>query len=117
MVGSAFSFLGSTYKDFEMKIINSKLVRFTAIYRRFFEASKLVISSKRFIHSPAEKNPELNDQALAVSENQIEVFRSGIIDKTAMYEAGDDFGMKYAIWVKYPLSLFTIITVGNIAYS
>ena len=52
-----------------------------------------------------------------MSENQIEVFRSGIIDKTAMYEAGDDFGMKYANWVKYPLSLFTIITVGNIAYS
>jgi hypothetical protein len=66
---------------------------------------------------PPKKKPELYDQARAVSENQIEVFRSGIIDKTAMYEAGDDFGMKYAIWVKYPLSLFTIITVGNIAYS
>jgi hypothetical protein len=52
-----------------------------------------------------------------VSDNQIEVFRSGIIDKTAMNEAVDDFGMKYAIWVKYPLSIFTIITVGNIAYS
>jgi hypothetical protein len=66
---------------------------------------------------PPKKKPEVYDQARAVSENQIEVFRSGIIDKTAMYEAGDDFGMKYAIWVKYPLSLFTIITVGNIAYS
>jgi len=52
-----------------------------------------------------------------VSENQIDVFRSGIIDKTAMNEGVDDFGMKYAIWVKYPLSLFTIIIVGNIAYS
>jgi hypothetical protein len=31
-----------------------------------------------------------------VSENQIEVFRSGIIDKTAMNKAVDDFGMKYA---------------------
>jgi len=52
-----------------------------------------------------------------VAENQIEVFRSGIIDKTAMSEAVDDFGMKYAKWVKYPLSIFTIITVGNIVYS
>ena len=66
---------------------------------------------------PPKKKPELCDQALAVSDNQIEVFRSGIIDKTAMNEAVDDFGMKYAMWVKYPLSIFTIITVGNIAYS
>ena len=64
------------------------------------------ISNKRFIHSPAEKNPELYDLSLVVSENQIEVFRSGIIDKTEMYEAVDSFGMKYAIWVKYPPSLF-----------
>ena len=76
-----------------------------------------MIFNKCFIHSPAEKKPELFDQELAGSENQIEVFRSGIIDKTAMNEAVDDFGMKYAIWVKYPLSIFTIITVGNIAYS
>ena len=62
--------------------------------------------NKRFIHSPAEKNPELYDLSLVVSENQIEVFRSGIIDKTEMYEAVDSFGMKYAIWVKYPPSLF-----------
>ena len=67
---------------------------------------KSVISNKRFIHSPAEKNPELYDLSLVVSENQIEVFRSGIIDKTEMYEAVDSFGMKYAIWVKYPPSLF-----------
>ena len=33
-----------------------------------------------------------------------------------MFEAVDNFGMKYAIWVKYPFSLFIIITVGNIAY-
>ncbi len=66
---------------------------------------------------PPKKKPELYDQALAVSENQIEVFRSGIIDKTAMNEAVDDFGMKCAIWVKYPHSIFTIITVGNIVYS
>ncbi len=66
---------------------------------------------------PPKKKPELYDQALAVPENQIELLRSGIIDKTVMYEAVDDFGMKYAKWVKYPLSLFTIITVGNIAYS
>jgi hypothetical protein len=52
--------------------------------------------NKRFIHSPAEKKPELYDQALAVSENQIEVFRSGIIDKTMKDEAVDNFGMKYA---------------------
>jgi len=55
---------------------------------------------------PPKKKPELYDQALAVSENQIELLRSGIIDKTVMYEAVDDFGMKYAIWVKYPPSLF-----------
>jgi hypothetical protein len=66
---------------------------------------------------PPKKRPELCDQALALSENQIEVLRSGIIDKTAMNEAVDDLGMKYAIGVKYPLSLFTIITVSNIAYS
>jgi hypothetical protein len=36
---------------------------------------------------PPKKKPELYDQALAVSENQIELFRSGIIDKTAMNEA------------------------------
>ena len=36
---------------------------------------------------PPKKKPELYDQARAVSENQIEVFRSGIIDKTAMCEA------------------------------
>ena len=52
-----------------------------------------------------------------MSENQIEVFQSGIIDKTVMYEAVDKFSMKYAIWVRYPFSLFTIITVSNIAYS
>ena len=55
---------------------------------------------------PPKKKPELCDQALAVSENQIELFRSGIIDKTVMDEAVNDLGMKYAIWVKYPLSLF-----------
>ena len=64
------------------------------------------ISNKRFIHSPAEKKPELYDQVLAVSENQIKVSRSGIIDKTEMNEAVDNLGMKYAIWVKYRLSLF-----------
>jgi len=66
---------------------------------------------------PPKKKPELCGQALAMSENQIEVFQSGIIDKTVMYEAVDNFGMKYAIWVKYSFSLFNIITVGNIAYS
>ena len=40
---------------------------------------------------PPKKRPELYDQALAVSENQIEVFRSGIIDKTAMNEAVEQF--------------------------
>ena len=65
-----------------------------------------MISIKRFIHSPAEKKPELYDQALALSENQIKVSRSGIIDKTVMNEAVDNLGMKYAIWVKYPPSLF-----------
>ena len=64
------------------------------------------VSNKRFIDSPAEKKPELYDQALAVSENQIVILRSGIIDKTGMDEAVDNFGMKYAIWVKYPPSLF-----------
>ena len=64
------------------------------------------ISNKRFIHSPAEKKPELGDQALAVSENQIVVSQCGIIDKTVMCEAVDNFGMKYAIWVKYPPSFY-----------
>ena len=36
---------------------------------------------------PPKKKPELCDQALAVSKNQIEVIRSEIIDKTAMCEA------------------------------
>ena len=48
---------------------------------------KPVISNKCFIHSPAEKRPELCDQALAVSDDQTVVFRCGIIDKTEMYEA------------------------------
>jgi len=48
---------------------------------------KRVIPNKCFIHSPAEKRPELGDQALAVSDDQTMVFRSGIIDKTVMYEA------------------------------
>ena len=55
---------------------------------------------------PPKKMQELNDQALTVSENQIKVSRSGIIDKTGMYEVVDNFGMKYAIWVKYRLSFF-----------
>ena len=50
-----------------------------------------MIFNKCFIHSPAEKKPELFDQELAGSENQIEVFRSGIIDKTAMNEAVEQF--------------------------
>jgi hypothetical protein len=66
----------------------------------------LQISNKRFIHSPAEKKPEFYDKSLAVSENQIKVSRSGIIDKTEMNEAVDNLGMKCAIWVKYRLSLF-----------
>ena len=40
---------------------------------------------------PPKKKPELYNQALAVSENQVEVFRSGIIDKTAMNEAVEPF--------------------------
>ena len=66
---------------------------------------------------PPKKVQELYDQALAVSENQIKVSRSGIIDKTEMNEAVEYLGMKYAIWVKYPLSLFIIITINNIAHS
>ncbi|MBL7177724.1 MAG: cyclic nucleotide-binding domain-containing protein, partial [Desulfobacteraceae bacterium] len=48
---------------------------------------KAVIGNKCFIHSPAEKRPELCNQALAVSDDQAVVFRCGIIDKTEMYEA------------------------------
>ena len=55
---------------------------------------------------PPKKMQELYDQALAVSENQIKESRSGIIDKTGMYEAVDNFGMKCAMWVKYRLTLF-----------
>jgi hypothetical protein len=40
---------------------------------------------------PPKKRPKLCYQALAVSVNQIEVFRSGIIDKTAMNEAVEQF--------------------------
>jgi len=36
----------------------------------------------------------------------MEIYRGGIIDKTKMYEAANHPGMKCAIWVKYPLSLF-----------
>ena len=72
----------------------------------FSMIAKVKISNKYFIDSPAKKTELFCDQALAVSENQIELFRSGIIDKTVMDEAVDDLGMKYAIWVKYPLSLF-----------
>ena len=57
---------------------------------------------------PPKKKPELYDQALAVSENQIEVFRSGIIDKTVMDEAAENFGIEHAKWVKYPASIFSI---------
>ncbi len=46
-----------------------------------------MICNKCFIHSPAEKRPELCNQALAVSDDQAVVFRCGIIDKTEMYEA------------------------------
>lgn len=49
--------------------------------------------------------PELCDQALAVSGNQIGVFRSGIIDKAVMYEAAwqrscmiDLYGYCISIW-------------------
>ena len=59
-----------------------------------------MISNKRFIDSPAEKKPELYNQALAVSENQIKISQSGIIDKTVMNEAVDNLGMKYAIMGK-----------------
>ena len=45
------------------------------------------------------------------------IYRSGIIDKTEMNEAVEYLGMKYAVWVKYPLSLFIIITINNIAHS
>ena len=34
-----------------------------------------------------------------------------------MCEAVDNFGMKYATWVKYPPSFFIIITASNIANS
>jgi len=34
------------------------------------------------------------------------IFDHGIIDKTMMCEAVNQFGMKSAIWVKYRLSLF-----------
>jgi len=44
------------------------------------------------------------------------IYRGGIIDKTKMCEAVGNFGMKYAIWVKYPLSFFIIISVTNVAY-
>ena len=85
------------------------------IERRDLFVSRYLISVLSIV--PPKKKPELYDQALAVSENQIKASQSGIIDKTVMNEAVDNLGMKYAIWVKYPLSLFTIITVNNIAYS
>ncbi len=46
---------------------------------------------------PPEKRPELCGQTLAVSENQIVVFWSGIIDKTRMNEAAvlDFLGVLY----------------------
>ena len=46
------------------------------------------VCNQGFIHSPAEIKSELYDQALAVSENQIEIIRGGIVDKTVMCEAG-----------------------------
>jgi hypothetical protein len=50
---------------------------------------------------PPKKRPELYNQVLAVSENQIEIFRSGIIDKTRMYEAVRQMGWHVNfIWVK-----------------
>jgi hypothetical protein len=55
---------------------------------------------------PPKKKPELFNKVLAVSVNQIELFRSGIIDETVMDEAVDNLGMKYAKWGKYPPSLF-----------
>ena len=76
------------------------------MYHTFLIRSKLAIPNKRFIHSPAEKKPEFYDKSLAVSENQIKVSRSGIIDKTEMNEAVDNLGMKCAIWVKYRVSPF-----------
>ncbi len=85
-----------------------KLIIFLISYRYLISVLSIV---------PPKKKARNLRSALAVAENQIDVFRSGIIDKTAMCEAVDDFGMKYAIWVKYPLSLLTIITVSNIAYS
>ncbi len=84
--------------------------------------SFVILLSWRYVTSvlsivPPKKKPELYYQALAVSDNQMVIFRCGIVDKTVMYEAVDNFGMKYAKWVKYPPSLFIIITVSNIAYS
>jgi hypothetical protein len=64
------------------------------------------ISNERFIHSPAEKNARtLRSSAGCVRKSDYGI-RSGIIDKTGMYEAVDNFGLKCAIWVKYRLSLF-----------
>ena len=78
---------------------------------------KAVVSNKCFIHCPAEDKAEtIIYWSKLQNEHKLD-YTGGIIDKTAMNEAVDDFGMKYAIWVKYPLSIFTIITVGNIAYS
>ena len=45
-------------------------------------------------------------------KNQIEEFKSGIINKTLMDEAVDN-GMKYGLWVKYPTSLFYFFSKIN----
>jgi len=44
-----------------------------------------------------------------------DVIGCGIIDKTMMCEAAVHSGMKPAIWVKYRLPFFIIITMVNIA--
>ena len=74
--------------------LNFRTAKKRDIFYIYFRASDWVIYLISVLSIvPPKKTPELYDQALAVSENQIEVFRSGIIDKTVMDEAVENFGM------------------------
>ena len=55
---------------------------------------------------PPNKRPNLSSKLRPNLNLRDEIIGCGIIDKTRMCEAANHSGMKNAIWVKYPLSVF-----------
>ena len=63
---------------------------------------EFVILNKCFINSPAAAKARVYYQLNLSQDNQVVVFRCGIIDKTAMYEAaGQKCSRDCLLWVLY----------------